>query len=1830
MKLKTLHLLLVVFLLISTNSKAQVYTYENPPENTGIEVKATSPSGLDLTFDMVSFTLSDLEVDGRMMKHIQIDGAFLPNNAGAPDLPAFSRMVAVPQGGQAVLRIKSYREEIITSVDIAPAPRIPLDTERGPLDFSLNTKVYSSNDFYPAEPFQLSGQTQIRGLDVMMLSISPFQYNPVSKVLKVFRDIEMEIVYKGGTGHFGDDRLRNRWWDQIISASVLNPQQLPVLNFDEPRSPSDTPDYEYLIITPNDPVFLAWADSIRIFRTLQGINTGVVTTTEIGGNTVSAIENYVDNAYNSWAVPPVAVLLLGDYSTGAGGIISHLYAHPSSSYPDYASDNRYADVNGNDLPDIVFARITANNAAQLEVMITKFLDYERNPPTNPNFYDHPITALGWQTERWFQICSEVVGGYLKNEQGKNPVRINAVYDGNPSSDPWSTATNTSTVLNYFGPNGLGYIPATPNELGGFSGGTAAQVVNAINNGSYLLQHRDHGYYGGWGEPAFNTSSISSLHNVNNELPFIFSINCQTGAFHRSAESFAEKFHRYTYNGQNSGALGILAATEVSYSFVNDVYVWGVFDNMHPDFMPGYSATFPTNYVLPAFGNAAGKNFLYQSSWPYNSGSKQVTYRLFHHHGDAFMTLFTEVPQNLAVNHNAVLLSGETSFTVTANAGSFIALTVDGEIIATAQGTGQAVNIPIAAQAPPAELTVTVTKQNYRRYQAAVEILPPGGPYVVFDQVEVNDYTDNNGNGKVDYGETIWLTMTLKNLGTEEAANVSATISTNDAYTSIIQNTAFFGDIPAGQSLTITDAYQFEVSQDIPDQHSIVFLLTASNAGKENWNSYFNLTANAPALDFAQYIVNDASGNGNGILDPGETAPVQIFIKNNGGAAASGVLGQLSTSDAYLSIQTTSSQNFGTLGSGQSASASFTISAEADIPGGHIADAILNITANNGITQEASLQFNFTDYCYPTANCSYSDGFTGFALGDISNMNSGCSPNGYGDFLDMSTELEAGETYTVQWKTGYSNQDASLWIDLNSNREFESNERLITDFNLATAGTVYSVNFTLPEEVYPGTKRMRIRANWQNSSADPCTNFTYGETEDYTIIIVAPLLPLADFTGEPRLIAEGENVQFTDLSANQPLSWQWDFSGGTPATSSNQNPTISYANAGSYSVKLLVTNAGGTDSETKLNYITVVEVPECAALISPPNNGVDISISTHLQWAAVTAATGYKIFFGTDNPPTNIINGNDLENVLTYNPANDLEYTTTYYWRIVAYNQGAESIGCETWSFTTADEPPPPGHFAPVWTTPSMPMTIYVLEALLEETALEIGDEIGVFDIDPNTGNEICVGAATLSEALGASTFLEIIASADDASFPGQANGFTPGHTMLYKYWKPENGEIHSVRANYPYQGYDEVFTAQGSAFAELSSTALINQSIPLQAGWNMISFSVEPENMDMLNLVQPLIDQDNLFKVVDENGGTIFHLPFPPPNGQWSNTISDMACTEGYCIKVYENTSLETQGVCLELPMQIPLVEGWNIMSYPCAQPAEAMSVVQPLIDAGALFKVVDENGGTIFHLPFPPPNGQWSNTIGNFENGEGYYIKVNQDITLSVDEPARNHVLNKTIDILDPIYFTPCWQGNPYLPMHVVIEPTEMLAPGDELAVFDGELCVGSLLCPDDPTQPFIITCAADDPDTELMDGFISGHDYRVEVWKQNQNLVYPDVGYSLIEGSAVFAQLATAVLSLDDFLTGISEMDQGIISLDIYPNPVNNQANIVFNISENGNVKLEICDLYGNVLSEVSNAIYSPGEHGFQVSMDHFSSGYYLLKYSFSNSEINTDHYQKFIIIK
>lgn len=712
--------LVAIVLMISASGYAQDYRYSDSWGKQGLSLNRQGTDGLSLNFSIENFGLEAREVNGESMTGITFSESFLQNEEGAPDLPSFSRYIAIPNGATPVVEVVTMRTERFSNIEMAPAPRIPLDTEDGPLHFEKNSQIYSRNEFYPAQPVMLGDFSAIRGVEVAMLGISPFQYNPVTKELVVYRDIEINIRFEGGSRQFGEEKYRNPWWDAILEDAIFNYSSLPAIDYSNRASMySRGTGYDYLIITPNDPIFIQWADSIKKFRTEEGIYTGVVTLAGIGTNVNAAmLETYVNNAYNTWDIPPAAILLLGDY----GQPTANINSITSPIYDNYCvSDNILADVSGNHMPDIIFARITAQNATQLESMVGRFMKYERTPPTNPSFYAKPITALGWQTERWFQICSETVGGFWRNVLGKDPVRINEIYSGTPGNS-WSSAQNTATVVNVFGPNGLGYIPASPSSMGGWSGGTSTMVTNAINSGSFMLMHRDHGMETGWGEPSYVNANINSL--TNTDLTFVLSINCLTGKYNWSGECFTEKFHRHTSMGQPAGALGLTAASETSYSFVNDTYVWGMMDNMWPNFMPQYGTTPDSRGVLPAFGNAAGKYFLRQSSWPYNTGNKEVTYHLFHHHGDAFLRVCTEVPQIISATYEPTIFENATDFTITASPNSTVCLTTDGVILGTGvTGFVNTINITIPPQTEGTRIKVTITRPNCNRYEGWVDVVP---------------------------------------------------------------------------------------------------------------------------------------------------------------------------------------------------------------------------------------------------------------------------------------------------------------------------------------------------------------------------------------------------------------------------------------------------------------------------------------------------------------------------------------------------------------------------------------------------------------------------------------------------------------------------------------------------------------------------------------------------------------------------------------------------------------------------------------------------------------------------------------------------------------------------------------------------------------------------------------------------------------------------------------------------------------------------------------------------------------------------------------------------
>jgi PKD repeat protein len=98
---------------------------------------------------------------------------------------------------------------------------------------------------------------------------------------------------------------------------------------------------------------------------------------------------------------------------------------------------------------------------------------------------------------------------------------------------------------------------------------------------------------------------------------------------------------------------------------------------------------------------------------------------------------------------------------------------------------------------------------------------------------------------------------------------------------------------------------------------------------------------------------------------------------------------------------------------------------------------------------------------------------------------------------------------------------------------------------------------------------------------------------------------ASFTSDVTEVCETNDVSFNDESIGGAISWNWTFEGGDPATSTDQNPTVTYDIAGTYNVGLEVSDGTETNSVLMENYISVntcsgINMPDLVALNVYPN------------------------------------------------------------------------------------------------------------------------------------------------------------------------------------------------------------------------------------------------------------------------------------------------------------------------------------------------------------------------------------------------------------------------------------------------------------------------------------------------------------------------------------------------------------------------------------------------------------------------------------------------------
>jgi PKD repeat protein len=261
---------------------------------------------------------------------------------------------------------------------------------------------------------------------------------------------------------------------------------------------------------------------------------------------------------------------------------------------------------------------------------------------------------------------------------------------------------------------------------------------------------------------------------------------------------------------------------------------------------------------------------------------------------------------------------------------------------------------------------------------------------------------------------------------------------------------------------------------------------------------------------------------------------------------------------------------------------------------------VTLTATNIVGSDTETKVNYITvsekpYCTSQGN-TYS--MEWIARVQVDAMDNASGAASYTDFTSITCNLSGGDTVNVSLTPGFSGSTYTeywkIWIDYNGDHDFEDpGEEVFSGYGSSPVTGTFTVSSGIDV-----VTRMRVSMKYA-AYPTPCETFTYGEVEDYTANIVSGgQPPVADFSASATTIEEGQSVTFTDQSTNNPDTWDWVFDGGTPATSTEQNPTVTYYTAGTYTVTLTAANAFGSDSETKVDYITVLP-PSCPGTINNP-------------------------------------------------------------------------------------------------------------------------------------------------------------------------------------------------------------------------------------------------------------------------------------------------------------------------------------------------------------------------------------------------------------------------------------------------------------------------------------------------------------------------------------------------------------------------------------------------------------------------------------------------------
>lgn len=444
------------------------------------------------------------------------------------------------------------------------------------------------NEFYPSSYSTLHTIQIFQENKIAYIKVYPIKYNSETSIVRALTSLTYCV--RIGRNPIFKSIDKNNALRSISNSIKSNSTKIInnwAINVTETADSSASPTSWY---EPNPQTYLIlsvpkYEAAINKFTEWKNM-LGFLTIPELRDNwSVESVQEFIDQSY--YEIPNLDFIL---FIGNTEDIPTNQIEFPNLRRT-VNTDQKYVCMDGDEdfLPDIMLGRLPVSNLTEATNIIDKIIEYEKNPTLNSDFYRKVVGAAQFQPTyynstiegRRFALTIEEILNYVRRQTlnssklQQTPYTFDRIYFAETYVNPLKWQNNKDLPLSLQKPS--------------FNwDGTGDDIVNSINNESFLILHRDHGDTTMLCHPRFDLTHIPQLTNQS-QYPILFSINCLTGSFQKKKSLSTELIKL-----PKSGPVSIIAATEVSYTKPNDVMIAGMVDAIWPN--PG---------LRPIFKNSTG-------------------------------------------------------------------------------------------------------------------------------------------------------------------------------------------------------------------------------------------------------------------------------------------------------------------------------------------------------------------------------------------------------------------------------------------------------------------------------------------------------------------------------------------------------------------------------------------------------------------------------------------------------------------------------------------------------------------------------------------------------------------------------------------------------------------------------------------------------------------------------------------------------------------------------------------------------------------------------------------------------------------------------------------------------------------------------------------------------------------------------------------------------------------------------------------------------------------------------------------------------------------------